>query len=176
MEPYVGEIRMFGGNYAPQGWALCDGQLLDINQNELLYALIGTTYGGNGQTTFALPDFRGRVVLHQGINPVTETSYHIGSIGGVESVSLTLDQLPAHTHTVGAFPSEGNSESPSNAVWAKTTQAQYSTVPTTNSVKFGNMNSKSLTAFGGSQVHDNMMPYLTINYIIALNGLFPSQP
>ncbi|KGR83742.1 phage tail protein [Lysinibacillus odysseyi] len=176
MEPYVGEIRMFAGNYAPEGWAFCDGQVLKIEQNELLYALIGVTYGGDGQTTFALPDFCGRAVLHQGVNPLTETSFNMGSTGGVESVSLTLDQLPAHTHTLNAYSLAGNSELPANAVWAKTNQAQYAEVPTINPEKFGKMNSKSVSQVGGVQVHENMMPYLTISYIIALVGLYPAQP
>lgn len=175
MEPYVGEIRLFAGSYAPEGWAFCDGQVLKIEQNELLYSLIGVTYGGDGQTTFALPDFRGRTVLHHGVNPLTETFFYIGSTDGVESVSLTLDQLPAHTHTLNAYSLAGNSELPANGVWAKTNQAQYATVPTTGTVKYGTMNSKSVSGVGGGQVHENMMPYLTISYIIALTGLYPQQ-
>ncbi|MEK3730593.1 phage tail protein [Lysinibacillus sp. FSL W8-0953] len=167
MDPYVGEIRMFAGNYAPDGWALCNGQLISIAENEVLYSLIGTTYGGNGQTTFALPNFRSRVVVHQGQNQATGTNYVIGQIGGVETVTLNTSQLPAHTHQVNAFSLEGTTLSPEKAVWAK--NIQYSTQPANST-----MNATVVSSVGGNTPHDNVMPFLTISFIIALYGIYPS--
>ncbi|MFF0825630.1 phage tail protein [Brevibacillus sp. NPDC003359] len=168
-EPFIGEIRMFGGDYAPQGWALCDGQLLSISENDTLYSLIGTTYGGNGQTTFGLPDLRGRIPLNQGTNPRTGTTYVMGGKNGVESVTLTVRELPAHTHTVHASSQPGTQNSPANAVWAKNAQ-QYST-----NAPDGLMNASSLSSVGGNQPHNNLMPFTVINFIIALYGIYPSQ-
>ncbi|MEK5232998.1 tail fiber protein [Lysinibacillus sp. FSL K6-0232] len=148
MEPYVGEIRMFAGNYAPEGWALCNGQIMSIAENELLYSLIGTTYGGNGQTTFALPNFQSRVVVHQGQNPTTSTNFVMGQAGGVETVTVTSAQLPAHTHQVTASSLDGTTPSPENAVWAK--GIQYSTQPPT-----GTMNPTSVSSAGGNTPHNN---------------------
>ncbi|MFJ7661310.1 phage tail protein [Lysinibacillus sp. NPDC097162] len=167
MEPYIGEIRMFAGNYAPQGWSLCNGQLLSIADNDVLFSLIGTMYGGNGQTTFALPNFQSRVVVHQGHNPVTSTQYTIGQMGGVESVVLNASQLPAHTHQVNASSLEGTTTSPENAVWAK--NMQYSTQPPNST-----MNATIVSSVGENLPHDNVMPFLTISYIIALSGFYPS--
>lgn len=168
MDAYVGEIRMFAGNYAPQGWAFCNGQILQITDNEVLFALIGTTYGGDGRTTFALPDFQGRVVLHQGMNPTTGTSFMMGQKAGAETVTLTTTQLPAHTHRATASSLGGTTSNPENAVWAK--DMQYSTQPPN-----GTMNSTIVSSKGGSSPHDNMMPSLSISYIIALEGIFPSE-
>ncbi|MFJ7732881.1 phage tail protein [Lysinibacillus sp. NPDC097231] len=168
MEAYVGEIRMFAGNYAPEGWALCNGQLLSIAENEMLFSLIGTTYGGDGQATFALPNFQSRVVVHQGQNPTTGTNFVIGKMGGVESVNLISAQLPAHTHQVKASSFEGTTTSPENAVWAK--DIQYSTQPPNST-----MNAAIVSSAGGNIPHNNVMPFLTISYIIALFGMYPME-
>ncbi|CAH1218556.1 hypothetical protein PAECIP111893_04444 [Paenibacillus plantiphilus] len=164
---YVGEIRMFTGNYAPVGWAMCNGQLLSISQNEVLYTLIGTTYGGDGRTTFALPDLQGRLPIHM------NSSYPIGAKSGTESVTLLSTQMPAHTHIPNASNVEGTNANPANAVWSATTVVNVTpyaaTAPNTA------MNPQSIGNAGGSQPHDNMMPFLTVSFIIALQGIFPSQ-
>lgn len=167
MEQYVGEIRMFAGNYAPQGWSLCNGQLVPIAENEMLFSLIGTTYGGDGQTNFALPNFQSRVVVQQGQNPITGTNYMLGQMGGTESVTLSTSQLPAHTHLVKASSLTGTTPSPENAVWAK--NIQYSTQLPNSTMK-----ATSISSVGGNAPHDNVMPFLTISYIIALYGIYPS--
>ena len=162
--PYVGEIRMFGGNFAPVGWAFCNGQLLPISENPTLFNLIGTTYGGDGQTTFALPNLQSRVPIHQG------NAHVIGEVGGAESVTLALAQIPAHTHTPQASSSPGTSASPSGNVWAAWSDAQYSaTAPAAA------MASPALAPAGGSQPHENMPPFVAVNFIISLFGIFPSQ-
>lgn len=168
-EHYVGEIRMFSGNYAPEGWAFCDGQVLNISDNELLFSLIGTTYGGNGATTFALPDLRGRIAIHQGRNPNTSTSYLLGQVAGTETVTLSTATLPSHTHIVQALNTEGEQPEPLNAFWVKGNQ-QYSTASPNNQ-----MNPSLLSTAGGNQPHTNVMPFLSISYIIALQGSYPSQ-
>lgn len=168
MDQYVGEIRLFAGDYAPEGWALCNGQLLSIFENEVLFSLIGTTYGGDGQTTFALPNFQGRVVVHQGQNPMTGTTFVNGQMGGTESVTLISSQLPAHTHQVKASSLDGTTNSPENAVWAK--DIQYSTQPPN-----GTMNPAVVSSVGGNAPHNNVMPFLTISYIIALYGIYPTE-
>lgn len=162
--PYIGEIRMFGGNFAPVGWALCNGQLLAISQNDALFNLIGTTYGGDGQTTFALPNLQSRVPIHQG------NAHVIGEAGGAESVTLTAAQLPAHTHAPQASSNPGTSNSPSANVWAAWSDAQYST--TAPAVA---MAAPALAPAGGNQPHDNMPPFLGVNFIISLFGVFPTQ-
>jgi microcystin-dependent protein len=169
MDQYIGEIRMFGGNYAPEGWAFCNGQIISITQNEALYSLIGTTYGGDGQSTFALPDLRGRIPLHQGQNPHMGTTYHTGQMAGKEIETLTLGQVPAHTHGVMAASENGTLPSPANAFWAKNVE-QYST----NSPD-GTMSTEAISEAGGSQPHENMMPFLSISFIIALTGIYPSR-
>ncbi len=171
-EQYVGEIRMFAGNYAPVGWAFCDGSLLSISQNELLYSLLGTTYGGDGQTTFALPDLRGRVPLHMGTNPQTGTQYVQGQRAGVEMVTLVKNQLPAHTHPVFAqtLTDTVQTGTPTNATWAPSDFNRFSTNPPD-----GSMSPGAITSQGGSQPHDNMMPFLTVSFIIATEGIYPSQ-
>lgn len=166
-EAYVGEIRMFAGDYAPQGWALCNGQLLSILENEVLYALLGTTYGGDGRTTFGLPDLQGRIPIH------TSSSIPLGTKAGTETVTLTTSQLPAHTHMANASSTVGAESSPSNAVWAPTTLENYSDGTGATPVS---MNGAALSPVGGSQPHENMMPSLTISFIIALVGIYPSQP
>jgi microcystin-dependent protein len=163
--PYVGEIRMFAGNFAPVGWLLCQGQLLPISENETLFNLIGTTYGGDGQETFALPDLRGRVPAH------FATSFPFAEIGGSETVTLTTQQIPAHSHVPLCNSNPGGQSEPTNALWAQTPNASYASgiSPTIN------MGSNAIGPTGGSQPHDNMVPYLAINFIISLFGVFPSQ-
>jgi len=163
-DPFVGEIRMFGGNFAPAGWALCDGQAMPIAENDVLFTLIGTTYGGDGQNTFALPDLRGRIPLHQG------TNYPIGQSAGSEDVTLTTQQMPIHTHTAQAQSESGSQATPANGLWAFSSLNQFST----NSAN-GTLNAGAIAPAGGSQPHTNMMPYLVVSFIISLYGVFPQQ-
>lgn len=163
-QPYVGEIRMFAGNFAPAGWMLCEGQLLSIAENETLFSLIGTTYGGDGQSAFALPDLRGRIPIHTG------NDFILGEKGGVGQVTLTVSQLPAHTHAVRAQSGPGNTNSPENAVWAKSSFYQFS--DQTGSLQ--GLNTAAAGSTGGGQPHSNMMPYLCVNFIISLYGIYPS--
>lgn len=163
-QPYVGEIRMFAGNFNPAGWEFCAGQLLSICENETLFQLIGTTYGGDGVSTFTLPDLRGRIPIHQG------NGFYMAETGGVEQVTLTVQQIPNHTHTVIAQSGPGDTNSPENAVWAKSNFYQFS--DQTNSLR--NMNPGLVSQSGGSQPHSNFMPYLCVNFIISLFGIFPS--
>lgn len=167
-QPYVGEIRLFGGNFAPAGWMFCNGQLLPISENEVLFQLIGTTYGGDGQSTFGLPDLRGRVPIHQGSGPGLST-YTLAQTGGVEQVTLTVNQIPQHSHTPAAS-NTGGSDSPAGNFWGNTaTGKPYSAAPPT-----GQMNAGAISATGGNQPHDNMIPFLCVSYIISLFGIFPS--
>ena len=169
-EPFVGEIRMFAGNFAPQGWAFCDGQLLAVSQNDALFSLLGTIYGGDGRTTFALPDLRGRVPVHAGQGPGL-SERRLGSKGGTESVTLTTNQLPSHTHPVKGATDTATAATPANNVPAQSTAISlYAPVaPTVD------MNAGAVQAVGGSQAHNNLMPTLCINFIIALYGVYPSR-
>jgi microcystin-dependent protein len=166
-QPYVGEIRMFGGNFAPTGWEFCNGQLLAIANNETLFQLIGTTYGGDGQSTFAMPDLRGRVPVHQG------AGLTLAENGGTESVTLTVNQLPVHSHPALGSVNPATSNNPQNNVPASLsaagTQSAYGTLP-----PFVNLDPTSVSPVGGSQPHDNMQPYLCISFIISKFGIFPS--
>ena len=163
--PYVGEIRIFAGNFAPSGWMFCDGSILSISENETLFNLIGTTYGGDGQTTFALPDLRSRVPMHQG------SGHTIGEMGGTETVTLTSSQVPAHSHVPQASSANGDSSDPSGNVWARSPASrQYAAGPLDSPMAAG-----SLGQAGGGQPHDNMLPFLGVNFIISLFGIFPSQ-
>jgi microcystin-dependent protein len=155
---------MFAGNFAPVGWAICDGSTVPISQNDALYSLIGTTYGGDGQTTFALPDLRGRAPMHK------STTYPIGSMGGAEEVTLVATQMPAHTHTAQATSAAGASASPANAVWAAAAYPAFSDQQAPNAA----MSAQAISAAGGSQPHENMMPFLAINFIIATAGIYPA--
>ncbi len=159
---------MVGFNFAPQGWALCNGQLLAIAQNDVLFALIGTTYGGDGQNTFALPDLQGRIPIHMGSGPGL-TPRIIGELSGSESVTLTTSQLPAHTHVPAAHSANGSQSSPQNGLWAGSPAASYSA----NAASIA-MNNTLIGAIGGSQPHENVMPFQAINFIISLFGIFPS--
>lgn len=165
-DPFIGEIRIFGGNFAPVGWALCQGQLLPISQNDALFALIGTTYGGDGQQTFALPDLRSRVPLHQG------AGYVLGQMAGEESVTLTTNQIPSHSHAPQASSATGSSTSPGGNVYAAAPAGvNWYSSAAPSAAMAPNMVGPS----GGSQPHDNMIPFLAMNFIIALQGIFPSQ-
>ena len=167
-QPYVGEIRMFAGNFAPAGWMFCEGQLLPISENDTLFNLIGTTYGGDGQTTFALPDLRGRLPIHQGTN--TGTTYVLAEQGGVEQVTLTVTQLPAHAHALLGSSSVANDANPQGKVVAQAS----SFFPYVNAVPIVAMAAQSVAPVGGSQPHTNFQPYLCVDFIISLFGVFPS--
>jgi microcystin-dependent protein len=175
MEPFIAEIKMFAGNFAPQGWALCNGQLMSIAQNTALFSLIGTTYGGNGQTTFALPDLRGRMAVHAGQGPGL-TPYTLGEVKGVENVTLLSTQMPIHTHS--ATGNSGNAElgSPAGGVWAAPVDstgaagAGYTTQPPN-----APMSPAAIGTAGGSQPFSVIQPLLCVNFIIALVGIFPSR-
>jgi microcystin-dependent protein len=168
-DPYVGEIRMFGGNFAPAGWAFCDGQLLPIAENDQLFTLIGTTYGGDGENTFALPDLRGRIPLHFGTS-TTGTTFTQGEAAGSESVTLTAQQIPLHAHPLLASGDAADQNSPANTVLARASANVYFPFAATAA-----MNGQSIAAAGGSQPHNNMMPFLCISFIISLFGFFPTQ-
>jgi microcystin-dependent protein len=164
-EPFYGEIVMFAGNFAPRGWAFCNGQLLSIAQNTALFSILGTTYGGNGVTTFALPDLRGRAPMHFGQGPGL-SNRNLGEQDGTETVALTQQQMPSHTHTLNGSTGAVNTTRPTGAVPAK--GGSYSTAsPDTQ------MTPPALV--GGSQPHDNMQPSLAVSFIIALEGIFPSR-
>ncbi len=165
-EPYLGQIMVVAFDFAPRGWAFCNGQLLPINQNQALFSILGTTYGGNGQTTFALPDLRGATAAH-----VDATSaYVLGVKGGKETHALTSAEMPTHTHTARASSAAATSASPTNAAWADTrSQSLYAATSDTA------MAPGALQAVGGSQPHNNMPPYLVLNVVIALQGIFPSR-
>jgi microcystin-dependent protein len=171
--PFLGEIKIISWNFAPQGWAFCNGQFLPINQNQALFSILGTTYGGNGQTTFALPDFRGRSPYHVG------QGHTLGEKGGEAAHTLTVSELPTHTHSPNASNSPGNlvfaaAASPlvQHNIWAVTSQNPYVAPPGTN---LASMNVGCVSNTGGSQAHENRQPYTVLNFIIALQGIFPSQ-
>jgi microcystin-dependent protein len=169
-EPFVGEIRMFAGNFAPRSWAFCDGQLLAVSQNDALFSLLGTTYGGDGRTTFGLPDLRGRIPIHAGSGPGL-TPRNLGSKGGAEKVTLTVNQIPSHTHPLQASQSSATERRPEGKVFAQTPgfdlyREDGSPV---------NMNTSTVGNTGGSQSHTNLMPFLCIHFIIALFGIYPSR-
>ncbi len=168
--PFIGEIRMFAGTFAPAGWMFCDGQFLPISENETLFNLIGTTYGGDGQSTFALPDLRGRVPLHMGQGNGL-SNRQLAENGGTEEVTLTTNQLALHTHPALCSSGGGSpSSDPANGTWAASDVAIYSNAASTGFIGGG----LPTTPAGGSQPHDNMIPFLCINYIISLFGVFPS--
>jgi microcystin-dependent protein len=165
---FVGEIRLVGFNFNPQGWHLCDGSLLSISEFETLFTLIGTTYGGDGQNTFGVPDLRGRAPIHQGTGSGLST-YVIGQQGGVTTVTLTTGQLPSHSHPIAASSNAGTANSPTNNFFGATTESVYTA--TGNAVGMGTL----VGTMGGSQSHENRQPYLTMNYVIALYGIYPSR-
>ena len=167
MTAYVGEIRIFAGNFNPNGWAFCDGQLLPISENETLFNLIGTTYGGDGQSTFALPNLQSRVPIHQGTASSGNT-YQLGEAGGVESVTLTVQQIPNHTHPLLASPDGADRRGATNGVFGRTPAEAYA-----SEVDTITLSPQSISSVGGSQPHENMQPFLGVNFIIALFGVFP---
>ena len=177
MAPYVGEIRMFAGNFPPNGWMFCEGQPLPISENEVLFQLIGTTYGGDGQETFNLPNLASRIPLHMGTGP-DSTTYQIGEMAGVESVTLTTQQIPIHTHAMLCSSGGGqNASNPANGVAAPSDISQYSNLTvapdTATNAQLGTPPFVSDIA-GGSQPHVNCQPFLCINFIISLFGVYPS--
>jgi microcystin-dependent protein len=163
MEVFIGTVLMFAGNFAPRGWAFCNGQLMSIAQNTALFSILGTTYGGDGQTTFALPNLNGRVPVHPGNGIV------LGEEGGSASVTLLVSEIPAHNHIVAAFNAGGNNGNPTDGFPAKSSEDIY------NSTADATMATAMIQPTGGSQPHNNMQPYLGINFIIALEGIFPSR-
>lgn len=168
-QPYVGEIRMFGGTFAPAGWAFCDGQTMAISENDTLFTLIGTTYGGDGQETFNLPDLRGRVPIHMGTGKNSIT-YQLAEKAGEESVTLTTQQIPIHSHPVVASTNPGNATQPTGNV---TSQNASVTIYRAQDPAV-NMNAQAVGPAGGNQPHENLQPYLCINFIISLFGIYPS--
>jgi microcystin-dependent protein len=165
-QPYVGEIRMFAGNFAPAGWMFCEGQLLAISEYETLFQLVGTTYGGDGQSTFGLPDLRGRVPVHAG------NGFTPAQTGGAEQVTLTVSQIPAHSHALSAVADQsGDQASPAGNLPAQS----FNVVPYINDTPAGSFNAAAITPFGGGQPHENLQPYLCIDFIISLFGIFPSS-
>ena len=164
-QPYVGEIRMFAGNFAPAGWMFCEGQLLPISENETLFQLIGTTYGGDGQSTFALPDLRGRIPIHQG------DGFILAENGGAEQITLTVQQVPAHSHPLQALTNNASTPSAGGNLLAQTP----SYTPYIASPPGSPLSPDAIALVGGSQPHENFQPYLCINFIISLFGIFPSQ-
>lgn len=163
--PFVGEIRMFAGNFAPVGWAFCQGQLLAIADNDVLFNLIGTTYGGDGQNTFALPNLASRIPVHVG------PGFALGQAAGAETVTLTTSQIPAHSHVPLGSTNQADQPSPANNIWASTSPStSYANPPSSFQ-----MAQQALNPSGGSQPHDNMVPFLCVNFIISLFGIFPSQ-
>jgi microcystin-dependent protein len=162
--PFLGEIKICSFNFAPKGWAFCNGQLLAINQNQALFAILGTTYGGNGVQTFALPNLQGRVPLHMG-GGISQ-----GKSGGEQNVTLSVSQLPAHTHVPTGLSNSASQAAPRNNLWA-----QSSSKPFSNTAVSTAMNPAAVTSTGGSQSHNNMPPYLVVNFVIALTGIFPSR-
>jgi len=169
-EPFVGEIRMFAGNFAPRGWAFCDGQLLAVSQNDALFSLLGTIYGGDGRTTFGLPDLRGRIPLHQGTGPGL-SQRRLGSKGGSENVTLTTNQLASHTHDFNANKADATGAAPQGKVTAKIVGGRLYRTDSQNT----DLASTVVSNTGGSNSHTNLMPTLCINYIIALVGIYPSR-
>ena len=170
-QPYVGEIRMFGGNFAPAGWAFCQGQLLPISQNETLFNLIGTTYGGDGQSTFALPNLQSRVPIHQGTNPGTGTSYQLAETGGVETVTLTTNQIPIHNHAFVCSQDIAQNPQPTDSIVAQSATVQLFITDVASSP----LDNQMLAIAGGSQPHENLQPYLCVSFILSLFGIFPHQ-
>lgn len=169
-EPYIGEIRMFAGNFAPNGWMFCEGQTLAISENDALFTLIGTTYGGDGQETFNLPNLASRVPIHMGTGP-DGTTYQLGEMAGTEQETLTVQQIPSHTHPMLGSTNAASTQTPAANVIGKSTQVDLFI----NAVPQDAMNNQMITPAGGSQPHENCQPFLCINFIISLFGVFPSQ-
>lgn len=171
MAPYVGEIRMFAGNFAPNGWMFCEGQTLPIAENEVLFQLIGTTYGGDGEETFNLPNLASRVPIHMGTGP-DGTTYQIGEMAGTEQETLTVQQIPNHTHPLTGSTSNGTQINPGGNILAGSVSSVQPYIQDNPSVSLA---ANAVTPAGGSQPHENTQPFLCINFIISLFGVFPSQ-
>lgn len=169
-EPFVGEIRMFAGNFAPRGWAFCDGQLLAVSQNDALFSLFGTIYGGDGRTTFGLPDLRGRIPIHAGSGPGLSPR-RLGAKGGAENVTLTVNQLPSHGHNFRAVTGPADRTSPDAATVAESVTNDIYNVEIPDSP----LSSSAVSKVGGSRSHTNLMPFLCIHFIVALFGIYPSR-
>jgi microcystin-dependent protein len=159
----MAELRLFAIDFAPKGWAQCNGQFLPINQNQPLFSLLGTTYGGNGQTTFALPDLRSKIPIHMG------SGHNMGDTAGTAAVTLTLQTLPAHTHVLSGSPTDGNTQAPSGNVLARTTNNIYA-----DPASLTPLSAQTVNSVGGSQAHENRQPYLKLNWCICLQGIFPT--
>jgi microcystin-dependent protein len=174
-DPFLAEIRIFGGNFAPRGWALCNGQLMSISQNTALFALLGVTYGGDGRVTFGLPNLQGSAPMQQGQGPGLSPRT-LGEMGGSSTVTLINSEMPLHTHTALAFDDSGTSTSPANATWAQSLKGRVGENLYSSQQPDMLMNSQTVLPTGGSQPHNNMPPYLTVTFIIALEGIFPQRP
>jgi microcystin-dependent protein len=175
MDNFLGQISLFAFNYAPKGWAQCNGQLLPIAQNQALFAILGTTYGGDGRTTFQLPDLRGRRAINWGQGPGL-SNYVLGQIGGQETVTLNTTQMPMHMHFAFGTAAAGNQDSPQNNTWAKDNNGTMNNYAPFNGANVALMSNNALGTAGGNQPHENRPPYLAANYCIALTGIFPSRP
>ena len=173
-DPFLAEIRMFGGNFAPYGWALCNGQLMAISQNTALFSLLGTTYGGDGRVTFGLPNLMGTAPMQQGQGAGLSARW-LGENGGEPYVTLLTSEMPMHTHVPNAYAADGNQNSPQNAVWGQTGIGRQG-VPLYAASPNVLMNPMTTGITGGSQPHNNMPPYLCVSFIIALQGIFPQRP
>jgi microcystin-dependent protein len=169
-DPFVAEIRIFPFNFAPKGWAWCNGQLLPLSQNTALFSLLGTTYGGDGKSTFALPDMQGNAPIHAGQGPGLSL-YDLGQMGGSETVTLLQSEMPAHSHTLRGDEDDGSFKTPSNMFLGSGNQMYISVSPTVNT----SLAPEALAPAGGDQPHNNLMPYLTLNFNIALQGVFPPR-
>lgn len=171
-DPFIGQIQIFGGNFAPRSWALCDGQLLPISQNSALFSILGTTYGGDGRTTFALPNLQGKAPMHPGNGPGLSPK-RLGETGGAETVTLTQNQLGLHNHSLAAttFPASSNAPTTSSVLARSSGGFGYDDSGSTDT----SLDSRSVGSTGGNQPHYNVQPFLTLNYIIALQGIFPSR-
>ena len=174
-DPFLGEIRMFGGNYAPRNWAFCNGQLLAISQYEALYSLVGTAYGGDGRINFALPDMRGRIPVNMGQFPGSQHNYLLGQRGGAETVTLTVDNMPSHNHNIMANDSSGDAGGPTQAIFGPTTGSDPDLLVYGEPTQAVELNADVLDKAGGSAPISNMQPYLCINFIIALLGTYPPR-
>lgn len=171
-DPFVAEIRMFAGNFAPRNWAFCEGQLLPVSQNTALFSLLGNIYGGNGQTTFALPNLNGRAPVFHGQGPGL-SDHKLGEKGGNQTVTLTTEQMPGHTHNYQGTREAGRDSSPAGNLPARTSSRPYSPGP--KLLPLDKMDRSAIQPIGGNQPHNNMMPYLTVNFIIALVGVYPPR-
>lgn len=172
--PFLGEIRMFAGSFAPRNWALCNGQILSISQNTALFSILGTYYGGNGTTNFALPNLQGMAPLGAGTGPGL-TPRSIGETGGETSVTLLPNEMPTHNHGVNASSSVGNQVEPANGVWSVAGAGRGEKMYAASAGTSAPMSPQAISTVGGGQPHNNLQPYLTLNFIIALNGIFPSR-